>query len=183
MFTNVQRISALILLVSLNNNATTNHLPNVVIRNIQNDTQEDITISDRSNKSREILIAAGKTVDVSLKSNNNNVAIQGSMKDCMAEKAQFVIKKATDKDQEVYLNVNAAQGGVNDGSGMISGRLGTIALKFLLAGKNGGCIMDSGTLKNNNCKEVDINIKLALMARAIKENKFVLSAEHSVNEK
>ena len=189
----IQKNVALILLISLNSIATTPQLPAVVIRNITNDTVEDITVSDRSNKSREILIAAGKTVDINLKSNNQNVAITGNMRDEMAEKAQFVIKKATDKAQEVYLNVNAAPGGVNDGSRIIMGTLGTIALKFLLAGKNGGYLMDSDTLKNN-CKKVDVNIKLALVAIPLRmqnvslwdittENEFVLGAKYSVNEK
>lgn len=184
MVTNIQRGFALIILFSFSLIATTEQqLPKIIIRNIENNTSEDLVIIDRNSKDKEILIAAGKTVDAKIVSNNNNVAIRGSMKDCMSEKAQFVIRQVTDKDQEVYLNVNVAPGGVNDGSGIISGTLGTTALKFLVAGKNGGMMMSSDTLKNNNNKTVEMNLKLELLKWAIAKKVLALDISYQVNEK
>ena len=107
------------------------------------------------------------------------------MKEVMAKEAQYIIKKAdsADNTQEVYVHMNVAQGGVNDGSGIVTGRLGSIIFKFLLAGKNGGCRMSSGALENNNNSSVEVSLNLTMLKWAAANNVFALDAEYTVEEK
>lgn len=163
-------------------NATTNQLPKLVIKKIINNTGHDLIIIDRlSKKTKEI--PANKTAEINLQASNKNVIIQGSMKDAMAQEAQYVIKKNHGApDDEAYLHVTLTEGGVNDGSGMIMGKLGSVILKFLLAGKNGGCQMSTNTLKRANTSLVETAITLSLSKRALKENIFGLDAEYTLEE-
>ena len=126
------------------------------------------------------------TANVAVNS-QNKVKIQGSMSAVMAKKAQYVIQKLDEAgnpepDQEVYLNIETAPGGVNDGSGFITGRPGTTIVKFNMAGKNGGCAMSSSTLKNKNCKNVNFDLVLCMRPDDVENNVFRLFDDGEMTE-
>lgn len=105
----------------------------------------------------------------------------------MESKAQYVFKKLDEKgaplpNQEVYLNIALAQGGVDNGSGSISGTPGTVVIKFFSAGKNGGCRMSSGRLQNNNCKSIEFELEIAMSDDDIKNNVFRLDIGGEMDE-
>ena len=163
--------------------------PEIVIKSIKNLTPYNLLIVDRLSKNTiKAKIDAGETVDLHLKSTGlNKVVIMGSMSDVMEKKAQYVFKKLDDQgtpepQQEVYLNIGLDKGGVNDGSGIIAGVPGSIVCKFFSAGKNGGCGMLSGSLKNSHCKTVEFDLVLYTNDASIAENIFRLSIDTEIRE-
>ncbi len=158
-------------------------LPKLILKSIINETGHDIVLTDTLTK-KTMAIAAGATAQLNLPATDKNVVISGNMREIMARAAQYLIKKAdaTDNNQEVYMHMNLAQGGIDDGSGMITGKLGTIIFKFLLAGKNGGCQMGSQTLTNTQ-NSVAVSLKLSVLKRAQEENRFAINADYSLEEK
>ena len=108
--------------------------PTLSIKTIHNTTNYDMLFVDRLAKDKSILLPAGKVTQVGFVANSKHkVTINGSMTDIMAQKAQYVFKKLDQNkrpelNQEVYFNLCIVLGGVNDGSGIITGTPGSLAL-------------------------------------------------------
>lgn len=139
-------------------------MPEITIKTIKNETDFDITIIDRLTK-KEITVPANTLAETPLKIKNyRNVVINGSMTDILAEKSQYVIRKVVagvaETESEVYLQLHASEGGVDNGSGIITGMPGTIVFNFLMAGKLGGCTMSTRRLQNVDCKVAEFNLRL-----------------------
>lgn len=163
----------------------------VIIKTLKNSTPYSILFVDRLSKNKSknsIVLPAGETTELNFESNGqNNVSLHGSMAQIMESKAQYAFKKLDEKgapipNQEVYLNISLAKGGVDDGSGIITGTPGTTVLKFFAAGKNGGCRMSSGRLQNNNCKSVEFELEIAISDEDIKNKIFRLDVGGEMNE-
>lgn len=138
-------------------------MPTMAIKSIKNDTEFDLIIIDRLSKN-EITVLAGVTFDTSLVINKKNVIINGSMIDILAEKSQFIIRKSiagiAEADTEVYLQLHASEGGVDNGSGIIIGMPGTIIFNFLMAGRQGGGTMSTKRFQNNACSTAEFDLHL-----------------------
>ena len=164
-------------------------MPKMVIKTIKNDTPFNLLLADRFNSGKSIIIAAGQTLESNLEIiGAKNVIINGSMSEIMAEKAQFVIKKLdtssnVEPEKEAYINMCTVPGGVNDGSNIITGTPGTVAFKFFMAGKKGGCGMSSGRLKNDTCALLEINLEFYMQESDIKNDIFRLFGDYAVVEK
>jgi hypothetical protein len=140
-------------------------IPKVIIKTIKNNTRYNLAFTDRLSGAT-ITLPAGKTVEARFKvDNSRSVVIRGSMAEALAKEAQYVIKKLDTvgnaiPQKEVYLNLSALEGGINHGDGLICGARGTIALKFLMAGRAGGCIMS--TRKLTPCSQAEFNLELSM---------------------
>src|SRR5665811_81140 len=74
--------------------ATTNQLPNLIIKTIHNKTSYDLLLVDRLVKNSSIILPAGKTIEVNFKANGQNkVPLRGNFADVMGQNAQYVFKK------------------------------------------------------------------------------------------
>lgn len=164
-------------------------MPQMVIKTIQNNTPYTLRLTDRFNTNKALIIDAGQTLEANFEIiGSKNVIIQGSMRAILAEEAQFIIQKLDVAgnpvaDNEAYLNLCTVPGGVNDGSGFITGTIGSIVFKFFMAGKQGGCLMSSGRLKNNSCNLIEINLVLNADESDVQNDVFRLYSEYSLNEK
>lgn len=139
------------------------NVPNLIIKTIYNNTPHDILLVDRLGKNHwwyigkksSIILPAGKTTEVNFTTNGqNNVIIQGSMSECMAQDAQYVFKKLDqdgnpEPDQEVYFNLHTT--GVNE----------SFALNHYVAGKNGGCQMIGGKFNAGGSKIAEVTLELS----------------------
>ncbi len=167
----------------------TRQMPAIIIRSIKNNTRYDFLLLDRFNKKTALKILSGQTVDTSLITNNkNNIVLRGSMVDIMAKKAQYIFKRIDENGEsvpheEVYLNIHASAGGVDDGSGIISGTPGSVILKFFMAGSKGGCIMTSERLQNAQCKVGEFSLELGSDEDADRENVFRIQVGGTLIEK
>lgn len=152
----VVSISTLLITVALNANVL-NQPSKIIINTIHNDSSYSLKLTDRLTlNSLPLTIQPGQTIQTSIDLNNaKKVVIMGNMKDIMANEAQYLIQKieqdgTVNSNEEVYLNIHTCPGGVDDGSGIICGKVGTTVMNFLMAGKQGGCIMSSGRLPEND---------------------------------
>ncbi|MBA3954223.1 hypothetical protein H0X48_02810 [Candidatus Dependentiae bacterium] len=166
--------------------------PQLFIKTVKNDTPFNILMVDRlasDPKTNSITIIAGQKVAVNFQANRQHaVSIRGSMSETMARYAQYTfIKLDTDgkpmANQEVYLNLNTAPGGVDNGSGIISGIRGTRVLNFYVAGQNGGCSMETGPFKNSVCKQVEFDLRLSISEKDIAANIFRMYIDSERTEK
>lgn len=128
-------------------------MPTLKIRRVENHTPFDLGLIDRINNTGTAIssMQGFEYTDYTI-TQSRNIVINGSMKDVMIDYAQFQIQ-SIDKNMQLtenctsYMNICLLEGGINDGSGFITGTKGSIVLKFLFAGSNSGCVMSSGPLK------------------------------------
>lgn len=162
----------------------TSTMPKLIINSIINYTPYDLVLFDRINHCY-FNLSAGLGYKYSyVIENYQNIVINGSMKDCMAPQAQFVIQAEnlsdTIKNEQIYyLNLSAVPGGVDDGSGCITGALGTTALKFFMAGEISGCSMSSSCVKDCENNTIDLCLELYCDERDINNKNFRILAECS----
>jgi len=160
-------------------------MPKLKITSIANHTPYDLALIDRLNNNR-LVIPAQRIEEFSHDIGNyQNVIINGSMKDCMASHAQFVLHPSNSTDdtvdlQDYYINFCLAPGGVNDGSGFITGIPGTLTSKFFMAGSLRGCNMSSSPLKKleNDENEVEVSLKLSIDQNNFNNQKNAIAAEY-----
>jgi len=147
-------------------------IPKIFIRTITNNTPYNVKLTDRLAQSwlgkKEVILKSGETTSVNYQtSNSNDIVIFGRMSDIMGKDAQFLLqrlneKHAAEENKESYLNITASEGGINR-NGFISGRAGTVTTNFNAASKDGGCTMNSGSIKTKDCTIVyyDITIEVS----------------------
>lgn len=159
-------------------------MPKLIFTSIINYTPYDLVLFDRVNRGYFDL-PAERGADYSyVFENYSNVVIDGSMKDCMIYQAQFIVQAENLPDdvaneQIYYLNICAVPGGVNDGSNIIVGALGTIALKFLMAGSISGCNMSSSCVKDCENNTIKLCLELFCDERDVKNKNFRILAKCS----
>ncbi|MBA2306641.1 hypothetical protein H0W26_00725 [Candidatus Dependentiae bacterium] len=165
--------------ISKGQKAPAKQLFTLILKTIHNTTPYDILIVDRLANNKSVILPAGKTIDkVNLAvQSHNEVIIKGSMADVMSSKAQYVFKKlnsqgAPELNQEVYFNLHVGQGGVDNGSGFITGTPGSLVLNFYAAGKNGGCTIRSSKLDNNGLHKGEFDLELFINEEDVKSNTF-----------
>ena len=124
-------------------------MPQLFITRLVNKSSYNLVIVDRLAGNKEIIVAQGKSLNTALSCTKDKVRIFGSMRDCMAQSAQYIIKKqgSPASEQVFFLNMNISEGGINDGSGIISGEAGTLVLTFMSAGSEAGCVFASSVIK------------------------------------
>ncbi|MDP3788296.1 MAG: hypothetical protein Q8Q60_03190 [Candidatus Chromulinivorax sp.] len=154
--------------------------PNMVIKSITNNTPYRLKFIDRfDNDSR--IIEAGSTIPINYSiENSKNIVIQGYFKEILSKEAQFLILKltennSTESNKESYVNMTITPGGIDDGSGITIGTLGTNIFKFFMANAEGGCIMASETIKETPCDTVGIDLDLNISETNIAHNIFRLA--------
>ena len=153
-------------------------LPDVIVANISNYTDEDLIFKDRFTGDIATIPAA-QTARVNFFLNSRkNILINGSLKDALSKEAQYIVQKVDSYGyiiQESYLHMNALEGGINDGSGFIIGTPGTVIFKFLLAGKNGGSQMSTKKIKSTTLL-LEVNVEFSTP-------RSVIEAEYELVEK
>ena len=155
-------------------------LPKIVIKSITNSTNNDLVLIDRLHpRTKPIVLPKENTVEVNIKCTQKNINCMGSLKEILAKQAQYVFKQSHELSRknnpnEVYFHICVQLGGVNDGSGIIIGADRSIIYKFLGAGKQGGCIMSSGSLKSNP-NQLEFNILISPNKYLEDEGKFGLN--------
>lgn len=163
---------------------STSESPTLIITSIINRTPYDFMLFDRFNN-----IALHVPAEYGAKfsyviENYENIVINGSMKDCMARSAQFVLEPVNlphniDNPQYHYLNFCITPGGINDGSNVTVGKTGTMVAKFFGAGSNFGCSMQSIPLKNFKSNEIEIFLEFDMNQSDIKNHIFRISSSCS----
>jgi hypothetical protein len=158
-------------------------LPKLVIKKITNDTDHEILFIDTYAKNKSVTIAAHQTAAVDLHVSTDST--KGDMRECMAEKAQYIARKAGDQNNEhdVYIHMNLTPGGVDDGSGFITGSLGSTVVTFLLASAQGSCAKASQNLKENFGSYIEASLELKMPTWAKEKNVFALSAQYKLEGK
>lgn len=158
-------------------------LPKLVITKITNDTDHEILFIDTHAKNRTVTIAAHQTAAVDL--HVSTEPVKGDVKECMAEKAQYVVRKAgvQNNEHDVYIHMNLAPGGVDDGSGFITGTVGSAVVTFLLASAQGSCAKASQNLKENFGSYIEASLELKMPAWAKEKDVFALSAQYKLEGK
>jgi hypothetical protein len=148
-----------------------------ILKTIKNSTCYDILLVDRLAEDKSIVLPASKTTTVEFEINNQNTVIMnGNMVDIMNKDAQYVFQKLDQNGnpelgQEVYFNMHTCPGGVNNGSNVIVGTLGSLILHFYVAGKNGGCTMNSGKINGDGYQTAEYTLELSpIISNAFKLN-------------
>lgn len=163
-------------------------LPKLIIKTIYNTTKYDILFVDKLALDKTVMLPAGKIVEVNFIANDQNVIVlNGSMAEVMGEKAQYVFKKLDKENnpevnQEVYFNMSMTSGGVNNGSGIVAGTFGSTVLNYYVAGKNGGCMMQSGRI-DTDCQAVEFELELTINEEDVRANKFRMQVDGQVSYK
>jgi len=159
-------------------------MPSLIFASIINYTPYDLVLIDRIN-GYYFDLPAQQGADYSYGiENHRNVVIDGSMQDCMMSQAQFILQAENLSDdvkneQVYYLNICAVPGGVNDGSNIIVGALGTIALKFCMVGEVSGCLMSTSCVKDCENNTIKLCLELYCDERDINNKNFKILAECS----
>ena len=160
---------------------TATQSPQIFIKTIHNTTPYNILLVDKLAKNKSILLPIGQSTEVNFIINNNNaVILNGSMTDNMSKQAQYVFKKLDQDDQpelnqEVYFNLHTAPGGVSNG-GITVGTPGSTILHFYVAGKNGGCMMNSGKIDTES-QIKEFELALTMNKKDIQANIFKVAID------
>jgi hypothetical protein len=148
-------LSVVLSAASLFSASSQSGFPNLIVKTIYNNTSYNLLLIDRLAKNKGIILPAGKTVEVNFKVNDQNeVIIQGDMAECMAQDAQYVFKKLDqdgnlELDQEVYFNMHTKETNKS------------LALRFYMAGKYGGCLMTGRQLNADDSKTAEFELELS----------------------
>jgi hypothetical protein len=163
--------------------------PKMIIKSIKNNTPFSLLLIDRFNNDKSLTILNNQTIEANFEIiGSKNIIINGSLSEILAKEAQFIIKKIDQNnvivpDQEAYLNINLFLGGIDDGSGVICGTLGSTTFKFTMAGKKGGCTMSSSMVKNSSCDSIEISIEFYTNPKDIQNDVFKIYGNCNLNEK
>jgi len=179
-----KKLLLLLMVCSLFQFSFAQEMPRLIFASIINYTPYDLVLIDRVN-GYYFDLPAQQGADYSYGiENHRNVVIDGSMQDCMMSQAQFILQAENLSDdvkneQVYYLNICAVPGGVNDGSNIIVGALGTIALKFCMAGEVSGCLMSTSCVKDCENNTIKLCLELYCDERDINNKNFRILAECS----
>jgi hypothetical protein len=157
--------------------------PKVILTSIKNDTPSDLLLVDRLADPETTCawhLRAGKTTKLNLQVNTATaIVMDKSMTEVMLKDAQYVLislgqSGAQRPDQEVYFNLHLAQGGIDDGSGIITGSLGTTWLRLNVVDKKGSCSRQSNLIQNPACKRLKFELVLELDEDRLEYDQFPL---------
>ena len=159
-------------------------LPKLNLTSIINYTPYDLVLIDRVNNIY-IEVPAETRIGISyIIENSKNVAINGSMKDCMASNAQFLLTLSDSSpdiinSQDYYINICLGSGGANDENNMTINKNGSVISKFFTAGALNGCNMLSKPLQNlaDDQNEVEVSLKFYVDQNDLRNKKFKIFIE------
>jgi len=164
--------------------------PKMVINKIENQTLYKIAVLDRLHKFKQICVLQPKQTlsyfDFTIK-DSRNIIFSGSLKDNLRDYGQFSFIEMNNNDEmlldrESYINFAMMPGGVNDGSNITSGQIGSCVFKFMTANETEGCTFNSVTLEKKSCDCVKIDLQLTITNENLKQNKFGLNVDYSIIE-
>lgn len=150
--------------------------PILLIKSLTNYTPYDLVMVDRSNNTY-FHLASGYTYNSLYKIENyQKIILDGSMLNCMEQQAQFIIGVADDEGPErgAYFNIYVGQGGIRNGSGIMTGSKDKLSLDFFIAGTQGGCSMSTRSIQDTADDELAIHLEFFIDEQAIKNNIFKL---------
>ena len=163
-------------------------MPTLIINSITNYTQHDLIFYNKYNHEHLLLKAHHEYSITYPIEKTQNIMINGSMLDCMRENAQFQVAPVDENDSNcflsnygLFLNMHITEGGINDGSNIISGQRGSFVCKSFIAGLQGGCKMSSQPIKvNKETNTVLIDLKFFMDEKDIKNNNFKLQGDFQI---
>lgn len=164
-------------------------MPKIVLEKIVNHTPYALSILDRETDQCLLLEQNQWAIYDYEIQNAQNIVIQGPMLNVMADQAQFMIAKSEDIKLNPdnlpisFLNMCVVPGGIDDGSGIIAGKQGSLVFKLFFANSQGGCCSRSSTLKNDKCSELGITLHIKIDDKNVVANKFCLVVSVELTER
>jgi len=170
--------------------AQQNGMPRIIITSVVNQTPYDLAIIDVVND-WNFAVSSYKYVRLTdaILENYKNIVFSGNLFNCLHDNhAQIEIRKIEasgfiSQDSAVLLNMSVMPGGVNDGSIITTGTLGSLVFKFFMAGPNGGAHLSSGRLENSNCKEIEVQLVLSSDRSDVEKGIFKVFGSYEIVEK
>jgi len=166
-----------------------NGLPRIIIRSVVNKTPYDLAFVDVVNDwSFTALAYTQVTLNDAVVENYKNIVFVGNAFDCLNGEAQIEIVKVEasgifSQDYGAFLNMCVVPGGINDGSNIVSGSIGSLIFKFMMAGSHGGACISSNVLKNNEYQDVEVELTLSSIPNSLDSNVFGISSSYEIVEK
>lgn len=142
-------------------------MPSTYISHIRNYTPWNIAFLDRFEENQAVFLLPaykeGKG-EMPVKS-DNQLRLIGNLGNVLAQKSQYTIvpfeadTNMSIPNKAVFLNISTKEGGINDGSGIVTGTPGSVVLDFWFAGLQGGSSMMSKRLSGCPSRiELAINV-------------------------
>ena len=157
-----------------------NGLPRIIIRSVINNTPYNLEVVNVVDDWHFTVLAYKQVrLNDAVVENYKNIVVMGSLFDCLHGNAHIEIVEVNasgslSQDNGAFLNMCVVSNDVSEGS---------LDFKFLMAGPNGGCLMSWDRLKNNQCKDVEVQLTLTVNPHDIQKNIFRIIGSYTIVEK
>ncbi|MBV8661443.1 MAG: hypothetical protein JO129_04835 [Candidatus Dependentiae bacterium] len=163
-------------------------IPCLIIKSVTNYSPYDLAFIDRSNNWYFILKAESKVGISCCIEDYENIVIANDLFEKMHEYAQVAIVKMEQNGElsnnnGSFLNMNVMPGGIDDGSGFVTGPVDSTIVKFLMVASDGSCTMSAATLKDHECNEIEIHISFSIDPENVRNNIFRIQGSFEIEEK